>query len=372
MKKTFISVSIIIALVMSLMVPAYAANKYNYKAATGVAVIDGVEDKIWSSVAWEEMKTNSDTEIEPFSAKFKVMYSKDTLYVLAKVMDASPDVSAADPWNQDSVEFYFDETNGKKTTYDENVRHININRNGVVTDYITATPEKLVRKSAVQSIDGGYIVEVAIAIEKVELTTGTEIGFEMSANNGKGGRLLNYLRWNAAVEEEAYLDASVFGTVTCLAADTGSKPPQTAAVTAAKPIASSVVVNGKQINFEAYAIKDSNYFKLRDLAMVVNGTTKSFSIGLDSARNAIELTTGKAYSPVGGELTGSDKPAVKQATVTTSTLYVNGKEVSVTAYNIGGSNYFKLRDIAAAIDFAVTWDANLNKVGINTEKGYTK
>jgi len=371
MKKAFVSVSIVCVLVMSLMVPAYAANKYNYNAKAGVPVIDGKEDKVWSSVEWEEMKTNSNVEIDPVSTKFKVMYAKDTLYVLAKVMDASPDVSGANPWDQDSVEFYIDETNSKLSAYDTYDRHININREGEVTDYITNIPEKLVRKSAVQSTDGGYIVEAAIAMESVELATGKVIGYEMSVNNAKGGSTQNWLRWNAAAMEWPAQDSSLFGTVTCLAAETGSNPPQTAAVTA-KPTSSKVVVDGNRIKFEAYTIEGSNYFKLRDLAMVVNGTGKSFFVGWDSARNAIELTSGKAYEPEGGELAVSAKSAVKQAKAATATLYVNGKEVSVTAYNIGGSNYFKLRDIAEAIDFAVTWDAKLSTVGIDTTKGYTK
>lgn len=148
-------------------------------------------------------------------------------------------------------------------------------------------------------------------------------------------------------------------------------PAQPAAVTA-KPTASKVAVNGKNIDFEAYLIGGSNYFKLRDLAMVVRGTDRPFSVNWDAARNAIELTAGEIYEPAGGELAVSGKPASKQAKPTSSILYVNGEEVRLTAYNIGGSNYFKLRDIAAAIDFGVTWDAKLGLVGIDTTAGYVQ
>lgn len=59
------------------------------------------------------------------------------------------------------------------------------------------------------------------------------------------------------------------------------------------------------------------------------------------------------------------------ATATSSAVLVNGEEVSFEAYNIDGSNYFKLRDIAAAItgsetQFDVTWDAT---IGINLISG---
>jgi len=63
---------------------------------------------------------------------------------------------------------------------------------------------------------------------------------------------------------------------------------------------------------------------------------------------------------------GSDQTAVP----TTSKIYLDGKEVQFDAYNIGGSNYFKLRDVGQALDFGVDWDGEINTIIINTEKGY--
>ena len=59
------------------------------------------------------------------------------------------------------------------------------------------------------------------------------------------------------------------------------------------------------------------------------------------------------------------------ATLTSSRIYLDGKEVSFTAYNIGGNNYFKLRDIGKTIDFNVSWDGANNRIGINTSESYT-
>jgi hypothetical protein len=138
----------------------------------------------------------------------------------------------------------------------------------------------------------------------------------------------------------------------------------------ASPTSSKVLVNGKTISFEAYNVNGSNYFKLRDLAMAVNGTVKQFEVGWDSANNFINLTTNKAYTVTGGELTASSNPTATEAKTTTSKVYVNGKEVSFTAYNISGSNYFKLRDIAKLIDFGVAWDEKINTISIDTTKVY--
>lgn len=135
---------------------------------------------------------------------------------------------------------------------------------------------------------------------------------------------------------------------------------------AAIPTSSKVLVNGKEVSFEAYNINGNNYFKLRDLAMVLNGTDKQFEVSWNSSNNAIDLESGKAYTSVGGELVVSDKLLNKEANPTTSKIYLNGEEVQLTAYNINGNNYFKLRDIAKVINFGVTWDGNTNTVGVDT------
>lgn len=59
-----------------------------------------------------------------------------------------------------------------------------------------------------------------------------------------------------------------------------------------------------------------------------------------------------------------------------SKVMLNGKEVKFDSYNIFGNNYFKLRDIAAAVNgtakqFAVNWDAEQAMVSLNSKTPYT-
>lgn len=150
------------------------------------------------------------------------------------------------------------------------------------------------------------------------------------------------------------------------AAEPVVKPAETATAAATT---SKVLVDGKQVPFEAYNINGSNYFKLRDIAMAVNGTPKSFEVGWDGENNAISLTSGKAYTVVGGELAVSAKPTAKQATLSTSKVYLDGEEVALTAYTIGGNNYFKLRDFEEALGIVITWDSETNTIGIDTSEG---
>jgi len=138
----------------------------------------------------------------------------------------------------------------------------------------------------------------------------------------------------------------------------------------ATPTASTVLVNGISVSFDAYLINGNNYFKLRDLAYTLSVTNKKFDVGWDGSNNAISLTSGQPYSAVGGEMTGKGS-GTKTPTPTSSKIIKDGKEVQFTAYLIEGNNYFKLRDIGAAFDFGVDWDGARNTIAIDTSKGYT-
>lgn len=138
----------------------------------------------------------------------------------------------------------------------------------------------------------------------------------------------------------------------------------------ANPTNSKVMVNGKQVSFDAYNINNNNYFKLRDVAQIIRGTDKQFNVTWDGSKNAINLISNTAYKTVGGELKSGDGK-VKNATLSTSTIYKDGVAVTLTAYTINDNNYFKLRDLGEAFNFDVSWDSKNNTVVIDTSKGYT-
>lgn len=137
----------------------------------------------------------------------------------------------------------------------------------------------------------------------------------------------------------------------------------------AVPTKQTVYVNGTKVSFDAYNIGGANYFKLRDLAMALKDTSKKFSVTFDSATATVGIGMGGTYNPVGGELAaGSGKPAYTQ--ISTHKVVIDGKTVTPSAYNIGGANYFKLRDFMKLIDVYVGYDAKTNTVTIDTSKGY--
>ncbi|MCL1906138.1 MAG: copper amine oxidase N-terminal domain-containing protein, partial [Clostridiales bacterium] len=159
-------------------------------------------------------------------------------------------------------------------------------------------------------------------------------------------------------------------------ADTGNKEfwarwsPIATANLSAIPTAAAVLVNGETVAFDAYNIAGNNYFKLRDIAITLSGTAKQFEISWDGANNAISLESGRPYTKVGGEMQGKGTEE-KMPAITNAKIFLDGHEVSFTAYNIDGNNYFKLRDIGQAFNFGVDWDAAQNTIVIDTDKGYT-
>ena len=108
------------------------------------------------------------------------------------------------------------------------------------------------------------------------------------------------------------------------------------------------------------------------MAQAVNGTEKNFEVTWDGTRNAINMFSNRPYTPVGNELQSSANFTSKVASPTTSAIYLDGKAVTLTAYNIEGNNYFKLRDIAKLFDIGVTWNGKTNTIEINTAVSYVE
>jgi hypothetical protein len=145
----------------------------------------------------------------------------------------------------------------------------------------------------------------------------------------------------------------------------------------ARPTASTVLVNGESVAFDAYHIGGNNYFKLRDLAFTLSGTEKQFEVEFIRETNTIMLIGEEPYTVVGGEMTGKGQGEKTPVPTKSNIIFVENmasdapEAVELTAYNIENNNYFKLRDIGELFDFGVEWDAATSTIMIDTSKGYT-
>ena len=103
---------------------------------------------------------------------------------------------------------------------------------------------------------------------------------------------------------------------------------------------------------EKYNIDGSNFFKLRDLAALLDGSAAQFNVGYDSTSRTVSITTGVGYTFVGGELELSGDQSAS-AVASPQSITVDGKAVTgLTVYNIGGSNFFRLRELGELLGFA--------------------
>ncbi|MCR5683688.1 MAG: copper amine oxidase N-terminal domain-containing protein [Clostridiales bacterium] len=118
-----------------------------------------------------------------------------------------------------------------------------------------------------------------------------------------------------------------------------------------------------------YKIEGANYFKLRDIAMLLNGSDKQFAVNYDDNAKAVSITSGKPYTAIGGELSGT-AAASCSAIESNNTISINGNSSDLKVFKIDGANYFKLRDLGQALDFYVGYDDETKTVTISGAKGY--
>ncbi len=134
---------------------------------------------------------------------------------------------------------------------------------------------------------------------------------------------------------------------------------------------SAILVDKREVAFDAYAINGNNYFKLRDIAYILNGTQSQFEVTWDADSRSIRINTGKPYTAVGNEMAVSDTDRSSTIQPTDSAILLNGRPVQFTAYSLGGNNYFKLRDLAEKLNFGVTWNEATRTVEVDSDKEYT-
>ncbi len=144
----------------------------------------------------------------------------------------------------------------------------------------------------------------------------------------------------------------------------------------AYPSTQTVNLDGKKVEFQMYALKDAdgnptNYVKVRDLALALNGTKARFAVGWDGAVN---LVAGSAYAPNGSE-NKTPYSGEQTYTVPVNPTNVNGsasdlQAIVLTDANGGAYTYYKLRDLGKALGFNVDWSAEKG-VFIETDKPYS-
>ncbi len=128
--------------------------------------------------------------------------------------------------------------------------------------------------------------------------------------------------------------------------------------------AQTLAYNGAAVSLGAYNIDGYTYFRLRDLAALFADSIYRFSLQTDEAARCVTAVRfEKEESLPDAPVEGGTRTAVQGGW----RLLVDGTQVRCTVYNIGGYNFYRLRDLAAAMGFAVGYDADRKQVLLYAE-----
>ena len=127
----------------------------------------------------------------------------------------------------------------------------------------------------------------------------------------------------------------------------------------------AVYVNDARVYPTGYNIADNNYFKLRDI-----GTLVGFGVEWNGEMQTVEISTARTTPSTEGISDTAASGAV--AKISDQKITVDGVQVNMTAYQIDGNNYVKLRDIGKQVNFGVGYDNATASVRIDTDAPYTE
>ena len=178
------------------------------KIPYGTISVDADADAAWGNAVNIPLTINKGSEA---SANAKVLWDDDNLYVYATIKDAALDKTGAQTHEQDSLEVFIDEDNGKTASYGEDDKQYRINyENEQSFNGKKCLAENV--KSATKTIDGGYVVEAAFKWTDIKPANGAKIGLEFQINDAKGGKRIGTLSWYDETGM-GWSGSNVYGTV---------------------------------------------------------------------------------------------------------------------------------------------------------------
>lgn len=175
----------------------------------GTITVSRVKDPLWDTVEPVPIMVKT-MGITNEGCQFKVLWDDNYLYVLMEVKDDLLSDKNNNPWEQDSVEVFFDQNNGKTTSYEADDAQYRVNfRN--IKSFNGGDEERFISSSRV--IFGGYWVQMAVPFTHIKPEPGTLIGFDVQINEADAsGSRIGICNWQNDTNM-GYKDPSGFGIV---------------------------------------------------------------------------------------------------------------------------------------------------------------
>lgn len=183
------------------------------KSATakfGTPVIDGTVDSVWSKAQAIPVNTYQ-MAWQGATATAKALWDDKNLYVLVQVSDSELDKKSANTYEQDSVEVFVDENNGKTSYYENDDGQYRVNFDNEASFNPAAISAGFV--SATKVAGKNYTVEMKIPLKSVTPSNNMKIGFDVQVNDAKDGSRKSVASWNDTTGT-GYQDTSVYGVLT--------------------------------------------------------------------------------------------------------------------------------------------------------------
>lgn len=204
--------------ILSFSVKAPTMEVFNLGTAP---VIDGAIDDVWEDdqvqiINATQVLVGEGSSADDLSGRASMLWDEGYFYLLAMVTDDQKLNDSPNTYEDDNVEFYFDANNSKANAYDANdVQYSFAWNDGSTVGVLPAGRSSAGIEYVVADTDNGYLVEARIPWTTLSGTPsdGMEVGFDFMVNDDDdGGGRDAKLSWNAS-EDQAWQNASLFGTI---------------------------------------------------------------------------------------------------------------------------------------------------------------
>lgn len=314
------------------------------KIPYGTISVDADADAAWGNAVNIPLTINKGSEA---SANAKVLWDDDNLYVYATIKDAVLDKTGAQTHEQDSLEVFIDEDNGKTASYGEDDKQYRINYNNEQSFNGKKCLAENV-KSATKTIDGGYVVEAAFKWTDIKPANGTKIGLEFQINDAKDGKRIGTLSWYDETGM-GWSGSNVYGTVE-LTGKTGSNGGGSSVNPGTSDTKPDVKPNGKQ-DATIETKPDESTVETSKVEITVSGDkkaeasvtiTKDAQGNVTSANATVSGSKGTLTADVVKQLT--EAAGTEDLTIIVQVKNANGDvkyTVSVSAENVKNNKSLK-------------------------------
>lgn len=187
-------------------------QEHTYVTATyGSPVIDGEIDDCWKHA--EVIVPKVYRPVSNVTAKHRLMWDENALYVLSEIYDSNLDASNETPYLQDSLEVFMDELHDGGQAYKPDDVHYRVNFNNMRT-YDAGEDTRFYSATKLMTDDSGaiegYVVEACITWDRATPANGVEIGIDLMVNEAANGTRISEINIFDTTGN-AYQNPSLFG-----------------------------------------------------------------------------------------------------------------------------------------------------------------